>query len=166
MIKNIKLKEIPIDSEEIAAMIEQIDSGNCDNLFFIDIESYFTSNLRLNAVRDVGKKYVNDVLAKSYIDKYTPDIINNPIDWFKAFTPEELQILSVLRYRLANTEYFSINGNPNMEKINTLLREIEIGLWDSYLFWDYDSFMNIQVQNKMASAMQKAFSQNPHIDNR
>lgn len=54
-IKNIKLKEIPIDSEEIAAMIEQIDSGNCDNLFFIDIESYFTSNLRLNAVRDVGK---------------------------------------------------------------------------------------------------------------
>ena len=165
-IKNIKLKEIPIDSEEISAMIEQIDSGNCDNLFFIDIESYFTSNLRLNAVRDVGKKYVNEVLAKSYIDKSTPDIINNPIDWFKAFTPGELQILSVLRYRLANAEYFSINGNPNMEKINTLLREIEIGLWDSYLFWDYDSFMNIQAQNKMASAMQKVFSQNPQIDNR
>lgn len=53
-----------------------------------------------------------------------------------------------------------------MEKINTLLREIEIGLWDSYLFWDYDSFMNIQAQNKIASAMQKVFSQNPQIDNR
>lgn len=32
-IKNIRLKEVPIDRDEIAAMIVQIDKGNCDNQF-------------------------------------------------------------------------------------------------------------------------------------
>ena len=49
-------------------MIQQIEKGNCDNLFFIDIESYFTSNLRLNAVRNVGKKYVEEVQSKSRVE--------------------------------------------------------------------------------------------------
>ena len=40
-IKNIRLKEVPIDRDEIASMIVQIDKGNCDNQFFMDIESYF-----------------------------------------------------------------------------------------------------------------------------
>lgn len=40
-IKNLRLKDIIIDRDEIDAMIQQIEKGNCDNLFFIDIESYF-----------------------------------------------------------------------------------------------------------------------------
>lgn len=63
-IKNIRFKDIVIDKDEITTMIVQINKGNCDNHFFTDIESYFTSNLRLNAVRNVGKKYVEEVHAK------------------------------------------------------------------------------------------------------
>ena len=36
-IKNIRLKEAPIDKDEIDAMIVQIEKGNCDNQFFLDI---------------------------------------------------------------------------------------------------------------------------------
>lgn len=156
-IKNIRFKEISIDKDEIAAMIVQIDKGNCDNQFFIDIESYFTSNLRLNAVRSVGKKYVEEVLANSFIETSNPNNIIYPESWFKSFTPGELQTILVLRFQLTNTDYFASNGRPDLVKIKALIREIEIGLWDNYLFWDYDSFINIRAQNNLANVMQGAF---------
>lgn len=159
-IKNIRFKEVSIDKDEITAMIVQIDKGNCDNQFFTDIESYFTSNLRLNAVRNVGKKYVEEVHSKSYIEKSNPTTIINPDGWFKSFTPGEFQTILVLRYQLANTEYFSSNGSPDPAKIKALIREIEIGLWDNYLFWDYESFMNIRAQHNLANVVQNAFMMN------
>ena len=79
-IRNIRFKDVTIDKDEITAMVVQINKGNCDNHFFTDIESYFASNLRLNAVRNVGKKYVEEVHAKSYIEKGNPyTIINHQI---------------------------------------------------------------------------------------
>ncbi len=153
-IKNIRFKEIAIDKDEITAMIVQINKGNCDNQFFTDIESYFTSNLRLNAVRNVGKKYVEEVLAKSYIEKENPNTILNPTDWYKQFTPGEFHTTLVLRTQLANADYFSQNGHADTKKINDLIREIEIGLWDNYLFYDYESFMNIRAQHNLANVVQ------------
>lgn len=135
-IKNLRLKDIIIDRDEIDAMIQQIEKGNCDNLFFIDIESYFTSNLRLNAVRNVGKKYVEEVQSKSRVEKDAPNTIVSQPDWHKVFSPGELQIIFVLRIQLANTAYFLPDGNADPVKMKTLIREIEIGLWDNYLFWE------------------------------
>ena len=159
-IKNIRFKDIVIDKDEINTMIVQINKGNCDNHFFTDIESYFTSNLRLNAVRNVGKKYVEEVQAKSYIEKEKPDTIINPIDWHKQFTPGEFQTILVLRTQLANTDYFSQNGQADSKKIKDLIREIEIGLWDNYLFYDYESFTNIRAQHNLANVVQNMIMMN------
>lgn len=159
-IKNIRLKDIAIDKDEIVAMIAQVDKGNCDTLFFTDIESYFTTNLRLNAVRNVGKKYVEEVHAKSWVEKEKPNTIVNPVDWYKQFTPGELQTILVLRTQLANTEYFSQNGRADSNKIKDLIREIEIGLWDNYLFYDYESFTNIQAQHNLANVVQNMIMMN------
>lgn len=153
-IKSIRFKDITIDKDEIIAMIVQIDNGNCDNLFFTDIESYFTTNLRLNAVRNVGKKYVEEVHAKSWVEKEKPNTIVNPVDWYKQFTPGELHTILVLRTQLANTDYFSQNGRADSNKIKDLIREIEIGLWDNYLFYDHESFTNIQAQHNLANVVQ------------
>ena len=159
-IKNIRFKDIVIDKDEIITMIIQIDNGNCDNHFFTDIESYFTSNLRLNAVRNAGRKYVEEVHAKSYIERETPDTIINPSDWYKQFTPGELQTILVLRTQLANTDYFSQNGQADAKKIKDLIREIEIGLWDNYLFYDYESFMNVRAQHNLANVVQNMIMMN------
>lgn len=159
-IKNIRLKDIAIDKDEIVAMIVQVDKGNCDTLFFTDIESYFTSNLRLNAVRNVGKKYVEEVHSKSYIEKENPNTIINPIDWHKQFTPGEFQTILVLRTQLANIDYFSQNGQADSKKIKDLIREIEIGLWDNYLFYDYESFTNIRAQHNLANVVQNMIMMN------
>lgn len=159
-IKNIRFKDIVIDKDEIITMIIQIDNGNCDNHFFTDIESYFTSNLRLNAVRNAGRKYVEEVHAKSYIEREKPDTIINPSDWYKQFTPGELQTILVLRTQLANTDYFSQNGQADAKKIKDLIREIEIGLWDNYLFYDYESFMNVRAQHNLANVVQNMIMMN------
>lgn len=155
-IKNLRLKDIIIDRDEIDAMIQQIEKGNCDNLFFIDIESYFTSNLRLNAVRNVGKKYVEEVQSKSRVEKDAPNTIVSQPDWHKVFSPSELQIIFVLRIQLANTAYFLPDGNADPVKMKTLIREIEIGLWDNYLFWEYESYQNIRAQHNLANIIQNA----------
>lgn len=155
-IKNLRLKDIIIDRDEIDAMIQQIEKGNCDNLFFIDIESYFTSNLRLNAVRNVGKKYVEEVQSKSRVEKDAPNTIVSQPDWHKAFSPGELQIIFVLRIQLANVDYFLPDGNADPAKMKTLIREIEIGLWDNYLFWEYESYQNIRAQHNLANIIQNA----------
>ena len=137
-------------------MIQQIEKGNCDNLFFIDIESYFISNLRLNAVRNVGKKYVEEVQSKSRVEKDAPNTIVSQPDWHKVFSPGELQIIFVLRIQLANTAYFLPDGNADPVKMKTLIREIEIGLWDNYLFWEYESYQNIRAQHNLANIIQNA----------
>ena len=155
-IKNLRLKDIIIDRDEIDAMIQQIEKGNCDNLFFIDIESYFISNLRLNAVRNVGKKYVEEVQSKSRVEKDAPNTIVSQPDWHKVFSPGELQIIFVLRIQLANTAYFLPDGNADPVKMKTLIREIEIGLWDNYLFWEYESYQNIRAQHTLANIIQNA----------
>jgi hypothetical protein len=163
-IKRLNFKDVVIDKDEIKTMISQINKGNCDNHFYTDIESYFTSNLRLNAVRNAGKKYVKEVLANSCIDKSNSNVIINPDDWSKRLTPGELQTILVLRHQLANTDYFLTNGNADLEKIKILIREIEIGLWDNYLFYDYDAFMNIRAQSSLANAVQNIISNNQPVN--
>lgn len=153
-IRNLRLKDIVIDKDEIDGMIQQIEKGNCDNLFFEDIESYFTSNLRLNAVRNVGKKYVEETLSKSYLRKGTPDQIFRPDEWYKSYTPGELQTIFVLSKQLANSSYFLSDGKIDREKVGVLIREIEIGLWDTYLFWEYESYQNIRAQYDLANVIQ------------
>ena len=66
----------------------------------------------------------------------------------------------VLRTQLANTDYFSQNGQADSNKIKDLIREIEIGLWDNYLFYDYESFMNIRAQHNLANVVQNMLMMN------
>ncbi len=159
-VKNLRFRDVSIDKDEISAMKIQIENGYCDNIFFEDIETYFTANLRLNAVRDVGKKYVEEVHAKSYVEKTEPNKIVNPADWDKSFTPGELQTILVLRAQLANLDYFSQNGHADPSKIRDLIKEIEIGLWDNYLLCDYEAFLNLRAQHELANVVQNAIKYN------
>ncbi len=56
--------------------------------------------------------------------------------------------------RVNNSDYFKGDGNPDNDKIDVLIKEIEIGLWDNYLFWDYDSYQNMRSQNSLATIVQ------------
>lgn len=157
-VNNLHFKNVIIDKDEIEEIIWQIKEGICDNLFFEDVESYFTSNLRLKAIRDIGKKYVEEVLAKSRIISLDENgVVSYPDNWCAKFSPGEIKLLYPLYCRTADDGYFTTTTDKSADptKIKNLISEIDLGIWDSCLLWDYDSYRNIQIQNEIGDLIRK-----------
>ena len=158
-IENVRFEHEEIDKETIELMIGQVNKGNCDDLFFSDVETYFSSNTRLMAVRAVAKKYVDIDFAYCYYDKQKNQIMHTKIAT-DLFTPGKLNILAVFKLRSSWDTFFDLNGKVILEKLNNLKKEIDLGIWDTYLFWDSESYLNIQTQNRMANVITNVVLQN------
>lgn len=158
-IENVRFEHEEIDKETIELMIGQVNKGNCDDLFFSDVETYFSSNTRLMAVRAVAKKYVDIDFAYCYYDKQKDQIMHTKIAT-DLFTPGKLNILAVFKLRSSWDTFFDLNGKVILEKLNNLKKEIDLGIWDTYLFWDSESYLNIQPQNRMANVITNVVLQN------
>lgn len=147
-IKKIHFIDAVIDLEEIDGIILQIEKGYCDNLFYLDPDSYFAANYTLFAKRNIAKRYVSEVLAKSRVDLTTNQLIE-PIELGKIFSLGEFKSIQVLREQVRDQMYFDKNGYPINNKIISLLKDIDLGLWDIYLMWGYEAYQNISIQNRM-----------------
>lgn len=134
-ITHIRFEHVVISKDSLFLMSEQINKGNCDTMFFSDVDEYFSSNSRLYATRAVAKKYVDVDLSKSRLNKDTQQIIHPDLAT-NLFTPGELNILYVFRYHTTLDTYFDGAGNANHSRMQQLKKEIDLGLWDTYLFWD------------------------------
>ena len=152
-----------IDEREIDGIVLQINQRHCDNLFFIDAESYFGANRQYITVREVGKRYVREVLAKSHYNSETKQTTYNP-DWVKTFGLGEYLSLRYLHEQACFDVLYDQNGNAISEKIDQILHEIDLGLWDNYLFGNYEMYKNAKSQIEMANAFQRVFSQQQQID--
>ena len=137
-----------IEEDEIDGIILQINKGFCDNLFYIDPDTYFAANYTQFAKRNAGKKYVSEVLAKSRVNVATNQLIE-PIDLGTIFSLGEFKAIQVLRDQVRDQMYFDKNGLPIKEKIESLLKDIDLGLWDMYLMWNFEAYQNVKAQNQM-----------------
>ena len=137
-----------IEEDEIDGIILQINKGFCDNLFYIDPDTYFAANYTQFAMRNAGKKYVSEVLAKSRVNVATNQLIE-PIDLGTIFSLREFKAIQVLRDQVRDQMYFDKNGLPIKEKIESLLKDIDLGLWDMYLMWNFEAYQNVKAQNQM-----------------
>lgn len=137
-----------IEEDEIDGIILQINKGFCDNLFYIDPDTYFAANYTQFAMRNAGKKYVSEVLAKSRVNVATNQLIE-PIDLGTIFSLGEYKAIQVLRDQVRDQMYFDKNGLPIKEKIESLLKDIDLGLWDMYLMWNFEAYQNVKAQNQM-----------------
>ena len=137
-----------IEEDEIDGIILQINKGFCDNLFYIDPDTYFAANYTQFAMRNAGKKYVSEVLAKSRVNVATNQLIE-PIDLGTIFSLGEFKAIQVLRDQVRDQMYFDKNGLPIKERIESLLKDIDLGLWDMYLMWNFEAYQNVKTQNQM-----------------
>ena len=65
-------------------------------LFYIDPDTYFTSNFTMFAMRNAGKKYVKEILAKSKVNMETK-ALTEPAELGTVFTLGEYKAIQVLR---------------------------------------------------------------------
>lgn len=163
-IDDVKFEHKVIEKETIGLMIGQVNKGNCDDMFFSDVETYFSANTRLLAARAVAKKYVDIDLSECKCDRVAM-VINHPKNMSDLFTPGEINILNVFRDRTCCQVYFDETGKSIQCKMDELKREIDLGLWDTYLFWDWISYQNVLNQNYMAATFANALKNNPPMQN-
>ena len=144
-IREIHFVDTIVNENDIDGIILQISKGYCDNLFYIDPDTYFASNFTLFAMRNVGKKYVKEILARSRVNTETK-VLTEPVEMGSIFTLGEFKTIQVLREQVRDQMYFDKNGQPIKEKIDSLLKDIDLGLWDSYLMWNYENYQSVKAQ--------------------
>lgn len=147
-IKEIHFVDTVVNEGDIDGIILQISQGYCDNLFYIDPDTYFASGFTLFAMRNAGKKYVTEVLAKSKVNTET-NMLMEPVNLGAVFTLGEYKAIQVLRDQVRDQMYFDKNGQPIKEKIDSLLKDIDLGLWDSYLMWNFENYQSVKAQIQM-----------------
>ena len=99
-------------------------------------------------MRNAGKKYVKEILAKSKVNTDTK-VLTEPAEVGTVFTLGEYKAIQVLREQVRDQMYFDKNGEPIKEKIDTLLKDIDLGLWDSYLMWNFENYQSVKAQIQM-----------------
>ncbi|MCL2520987.1 MAG: hypothetical protein FWE37_08340 [Spirochaetaceae bacterium] len=156
-IRNIRFSSKKIDKTEIESMELQINNGYCDHLFYADVDTYFTENAKIKTIRNIAKKYIETVFAKT---KRNKDKLNYPQDWINNFTHGEHRAINAFIGGLINDRYFdNSTGEPIKEHIDKLIVEVENGLWDTTLEWDYDAYCNIRAQERLALDLSGSFLQ-------
>lgn len=151
-IKNVYFIDTKIDEDVISDIILQIQKGYCDHLFYIDPDKHFAANNTLYTFRKAAKKYVNKVLAKSTLD-IQQNLMTSPSNWESQFSLGELKPILIFKDQVNVPLNFDDKGNPKSENIKSLFREIDLGLWDSYLMWNYEAYQNIKIQSQMGNIL-------------
>ena len=76
-------------------------------------------------------------------------VLTEPAELGTVFTLGEYKAIQVLREQVRDQMYFDKNGEPIKEKIDTLLKDIDLGLWDSYLMWNFENYQSVKAQIQM-----------------
>jgi hypothetical protein len=156
-IKKVYFVDRVIDKEEIDGIILQISKGYCDNLFYIDPDTYFAANYTLFAMRNVAKRYVKEVLANSKCD--TKKKVWYPENWVLQFGVGEYLLLRILHEQLCVDYIYDKDGNAIPEKLEQVIKEIDMGMWDNSLQSNYEIYKNAKSQTEMNNAFQSLVSQ-------
>lgn len=151
-IHSVKFLNEIVDKDFINGMILQVKKKYCDRFFFSDVESHFVANNRIYALRATGKRFVKDVLAKSVSKDKTTYF---PPSWEKKFSDGELRSLLVLIKHLNEESNFDVKGNPKEDVISKMVRDIDRGLYDNYLVWDYEMYENMVMQINVTKSVQQ-----------
>ena len=134
-IRKIHFLDKVIDKDEIDGIAFQIEKGYCDNLFYQDPDTYFAVNYTMFAMRNAGKKYVKEILSKMVINPETKKFKEPMNDLSRIFTLGEFKAIQVLREQVR------------------LIKDIDMGLWDSYLMWNYEAYQSVMMQIQMGQAI-------------
>ena len=145
-----------IDKDDIDDIVLQINKGYCDNLFYLDPDSYFVPNALL-ARRDVAKRYIKEVLSKSQCDKNKR--VTYPENWNSSFGIGEYLVVRVLHEQVCFDFLYDNKGNTIPDRIDQIIHEIDMGLLDDTLQISYEVYKSVKTQTETNNAIQALVAQ-------
>lgn len=148
ILENVCFDKVKIDKEELKVIREQIEKGFCDQLFYIDPDTYFKENIRITTIRSLANRWITEVFSASSFD-FSTNTVLYPNDWSSKYSWGEKLALAVFKMRVINGEYFNADGKPNLQRIGQLTKEVDTGLWDNCLFWDIEAYQNMLSTNTL-----------------
>ena len=140
-VKNIQFAPAVIDRDLLDDILLQIEHGQCDHLFFEDPDKYFSENQRTYALRNLAKKFVDEILTNSTYHPEKEQILY-PSKW-KDYSWGEMKAIAVFKYQVTNNIYFGEDGKAVSSKMTSLKNEIDAGIWDIYLNWSFEAYTNL-----------------------
>lgn len=148
-LNNISFPEEEIDEKYIQDIILQVQNGYADKLFFLDVEEHFNADLRLRSLRNIAKKYIDNILAKTKISEDKCHIQYEDDCWIN-FSPGEVNSILVFKRLTMESGFYDKNGNIRNDTLELLKKEVDLGIWDSYLQWDITAYNNMCTQKLFA----------------
>lgn len=143
-IEHVTFLKKDISIQEIKDMRAQVKNGNCDHLFFSDVDLYFSEGLRRRAMRDIAKMFVENIMKKCSVD-LTEQVVNYPKE-IDSLTVGEDNIIAVFRMVTQERKFYDHEGKANTQAMDLLIKEIDRGLWDGYLGWDQTAYIHMKMQ--------------------
>lgn len=157
-IQIIHFEKIVIDRDEVSAIINQVECGYCDKLFYMDPETYFSENIRVRTLRSISKRWVEEVFAYSTFDR-EKELITYPDNWTEQFTWAESLNIAVFKARIGITRYYTEKGKVKPGAVKEICSDIDRGLWDNCLFWDIETYNNVTATNSLNTILTQILNQ-------
>ena len=119
-IKNIQLNNDVIDKDFLDDAKNQIDHGYCDHLFYEDPDKYFSENLRIETLRSLARRFIDNTLGHSTYKK-DEEMIYYPESWLTSYSWGEKKAIWVFKCQVTSNMYFHKDGTPNKDKLDELI---------------------------------------------
>ena len=97
--------------------------------------------------------HIQPKVSKMVINPETKQFKEPMNDLSQIFSLGEFKAIQVLRELVRDQMYFDENGLPIKEKLDTLIKDIDMGLWDSYLMWNYEAYQSVMMQIQMGQVI-------------
>lgn len=162
-ISNIEFQDVIIDKDLLDGMISNINHGYCDKYFDEDISSFISTEVRTGLLRDLAKRFVDEVVAQSTLDGKE---VNLPKTLLTRFTNGERRALIVFREFVLDESYFDMSSKrPDLEQLEILKREVDMGLWDSVLTKDTFDYMHVKKSFQILTYQENLMRATPALLN-
>lgn len=133
-INNVSFLNEKIGKSSITDMHDQIKSGNCDKLFFLD----------------------NDVAKQTTLDECKKVVF--PECWHDSFSLGQFNTIIVFAQKIRDITLYDKRGAPIAAQFDAIIEDIKMGLWDKYLNTDELEYTNLQAQCNMANLAVRSFA--------
>lgn len=141
-IENVDFEKKDISEKELEAMIDYVEKGFCDDLFFREIgKGFYNAPPKIIFARNIALKFLN-ALSPAVSSLTIQDVLD-----IAHLTFSQYQVIQVF-YDTVNM--VGANKKISQEEVDLAKKNVKDGIFDHLFYWDYRMYQNMISQKTMA----------------